>query len=249
MTDIIRVDNLSAGYDNSAVIEGISFSVQRGRALGIVGESGSGKSTLAKALTHFCRIFGGEIYYQGQPISQAKARAIKALRSDIQMVIQDSKTSFPQRMTVAQYIEEAMISLHSFSKAERRRRTERLLAAVGLDSALLERYPSEISGGQRQRVAITRALAIEPSVLICDEITSALDVTVQRQIGNLLKKLRREKDMTFIFISHDIAFLSELCDDLIIMYKGKIVEKLSVDQLAEVKHQHTKDLIASTFQI
>ncbi len=246
---ILSVRDLAAGYNDQPVVDDINFSVERGRALGIVGESGSGKSTIAKALTHFCRIFSGEVSYDGALISGVKPKRIKALRSDIQMIIQDSKTSFPTRMTVQQYIEEAMISLCDLDKVQRKARILELLDSVGLDKALLRRYPFELSGGQRQRVAITRALAIEPKLLICDEITSALDVTVQRQIGNLLKRLRSEKDMTFIFISHDIAFLSELCEHLIIMYKGRIVERLAADDLHNAKHPHTRALINSTFQV
>ncbi len=248
MNNIISVKNLAAGYNDQVVIDDISFSVERGRALGIVGESGSGKSTIAKALTQFCHVFSGEVIYDGKLISGVQPNQVKALRSDIQMIIQDSKTSFPTRMTVQQYIEEAMISLCDYSKVQRKARVLSLLDSVGLDETLLKRYPFELSGGQRQRVAITRALAIEPKLLICDEITSALDVTVQRQIGNLLKRLRSEKDMTFIFISHDIAFLSELCEKLIIMYKGKIVERLAAVDLHNAKHPHTRALIDSTFQ-
>lgn len=246
---IYKIENLAAGYGDKKVIEDINLELIKGKSMGIVGESGSGKSTLANAMTYFSQIFGGRMIYKGEDITHLSKAAKRNLRRKIQMIIQDSNSSFPPKMTVSRYIEEPLINFYKMTSLQRKRRVRELLEMVGLDSSYLKRYPFELSGGQRQRVAITRALAAEPDILICDEITSALDVSVQRQITDLLKKLQKERQITFLFICHDLALMTEICDELAIMYQGNIVERLPAGGIRNAEHFHTKELLEATFKI
>lgn len=249
MCEILRIQNLSGGYQQKKTIAHIQLQVMKGQILGIVGESGSGKTTLANALTYFCDIYEGQILFEGKDITHPSGQEKRRLRKKIQMIIQDSTTSFPAKMTVGAYIEEPFKNFFSFGPKERRQKAISLLEQVGLDASYLKRYPRELSGGQRQRVAITRALAVEPEILICDEITSALDVSVQKQIIELLKDLRAKRNITLLFIGHDIALMGEICHELVIMQGGGIVEKIKTKDLKKATHPHTKELIHATFDL
>lgn len=252
--DTLRIKNLDVGYDGNVVVKNANLTLRSGQCIALVGESGSGKSTLAKSLVFLNEVFNGEIIYIDKDnkevdINKLSNKGKKGMRKNIQMIIQDSKTSFPPNMTVFEYIEEPLINFYSLSKNERKEKINRLIESVGLNESYLNRYPTTLSGGERQRVSITRALAIEPRVLICDETTSALDVTVQKQIINLFIKLKNEYDIAFLFICHDIALMNSFCDEVNIMYKGEIVEKIQKDCFKDAKHEHTKNLIKSSFSL
>lgn len=249
MNNILELENLYIGYGESIIVKDFNLNIKKGENIGIVGESGSGKSTLAKAITYFSKIHKGKIIFKGQDITYLKKSKIKDIRKDIQMIIQDSKTSFNPKMTVYEYIEEPLKNFTKLDKNQRYNRITGLIDQVGLELEHLERYPWELSGGQRQRVAITRALAIEAKLLICDEITSALDVSVQKQIIDLLLDIQKDNDINYIFISHDIALMLNTCDRLVIMNQGELVEEIDCHNIGIIKNSYTKKLMDSTFTI
>ena len=246
---ILEIQYLSAGYHQKHILKNLSFSLKENEILGIVGESGSGKSTLANAITYFADIYEGHILFRGKDICHPASEEKRNIRKHIQMIIQDSKTSFNPSMKIKEYIAEPLKNFYQLKKEEIRKKSIELLNMVGLEENILERYPKQLSGGQRQRIAITRALAIQADIIICDEITSALDVSIQKQIISLLKELGQKQKLSYIFISHDIALVSELCDRILIMYQGEIVETLKSSELKQAKHFHTKELLASVFKI
>ncbi|MFV0515829.1 MAG: ABC transporter ATP-binding protein [Aminipila sp.] len=245
--NILSVNNLCAGYGGNSIIKDVNLRISQGEIVGIVGESGSGKSTLANALTYFCDIYGGNMVFEGQNITKLNYRQKLEIRKKIQMIIQDSKTSFHPKNNVYKFLEEPLTNFTNMSRNERYKRCLELLDLVGLDKTFLNRYPNELSGGQRQRIAIARALSIDVKLLICDEITSALDVSVQKQIIDLLIKIQKRSNVSYIFISHDIALMSQICDRLAIMYHGKLVEEMRCDEINRAKHHHTRDLIKAMF--
>jgi ABC-type microcin C transport system duplicated ATPase subunit YejF len=228
-------------------VDDVSFSIEKGRTLGLVGESGSGKSTLSRALLKLGPATAGTVSYGGQDILPMSERQFRPLRRRMQMIFQDPFGSLNPRMTVREIIDEPM-SIH-FPELSRQQRMERvtdLLKRVGLDPAGMHRYPHEFSGGQRQRIGIARALAVEPEFLICDEPVSALDVSVQAQILNLLKDLQDELGLTYLFIAHDLAVVRHMSDDIMVMYRGKVVEHAAADAVCEApQHEYTRRLLNS----
>ncbi len=231
-------------------VDSVDVQVRRGHTLGIVGESGSGKTTLALAL---CRLTdsSGEISFYGRSIEGLSGAELRKLRREIQIVFQDPFSSLSPRMSARQIIEEGL-KVHSpkMGNAERRQLAQKALQDVGMEIESLERYPHEFSGGQRQRIAIARALVLEPSVLILDEPTSALDRSVQAQIVDLLRKLQREKGLTYVFISHDLRVIRALSNEIIVMKDGKLVEKGSAKEVfSNPTHPYTRQLIAAAFEL
>lgn len=225
----------------------IDLNLNAGETLGIVGESGCGKSTLARSLVGLVPVTKGSVEINGQDITRFNAAQWRALRRQVQFVFQDPLASLDPRMTIGQAIAEPMMSLSpEWGAAERQRRVAELLERVGLSSSLQNRYPHEFSGGQCQRVGIARALAVEPSILICDEPVSALDVSVQAQIVNLLRDLQRERGLSMLFIAHDLAVVRHLSDRIMVMYLGRMMEQANTDALFESpKHPYTRALLAS----
>ena len=247
MHTILDVKDLTKNfYKNKQLftaVNHISFQLRQGECLGLVGESGCGKSTTVKILTHLLKPDSGEILLEGTEIQHLKGKALKKLYTEIQMVFQIPQDSFDPRRTLGDSIMESMRN-HNVSRKEAQNRLWQLLQQVELPSELADRYPNQVSGGQCQRAAIARALAVNPKILICDEATSALDVTVQAQIIELLKRLQQEMDLSILLISHDLALVQHLCDRVIVMYQGNIVEQGTPDRVINApENDYTKMLI------
>lgn len=224
----------------------ISFSLKKGECLAIVGESGCGKSTLARVIMNLEKADDGKVILDGNNITNIKRKKLSSVYKDIQMVFQDAIGSLNPKMTIGESIKEYVCSLCSTTKEERERKVEDLLELVGLPKEFKNRYPHELSGGQCQRVAIARALSSHPKVLICDEATSALDVSVQAQVLDLLIKMKNNLNISYIFITHDLALVSSFCDRVIVIKDGSIVEEGYVDKVInDPKSDYTKLLLNS----
>lgn len=255
---LLRVENLCVKYGIGGgifsrakktfnAVDDISFEVKKGEILGLVGESGSGKTTTGRAIIRLAPISGGEIFYGGEKISALSNAEFMPYRKKIQMIFQDPFNSLNPRMNILQIISEPLdIHFKNMTRERKRDRVAELLETVGLSPDQMKRYPHEFSGGQRQRIGIARALAVEPEFIICDEPVSALDVSVQAQIVNLLADLREKLGLTMLFVAHDIAVVEYLCDRIMVMTRGKIVETGESESLcANPQHPYTKKLIAS----
>lgn len=221
----------------------INITLEKGKCLGIVGESGSGKTTLAKIICDIIRPDGGEVLYKEKDITKS-GTDYEAYRKNVQMVFQDPYSSLNPKLTVFSAMYDGIAAHSGASKAKIRQKCEELMDMVGLEKEHLDRFPHEFSGGQRQRVSIARALSLDPEIIVADEPVSSLDVSIQAQILNLLKKLVKENNITLVLISHDLAVVSFLCDDIIVMNKGKIVESgETAAVIGSPKEEYTKKLL------
>jgi oligopeptide transport system ATP-binding protein len=227
-------------------VDDVSFFVRKGETLGLVGESGCGKSTLGRTLIRLYEPTAGEVQFEGENFLKVKGEALRKKRKDMQMIFQDPYASLDPRMTIGQILEQPF-SVHGLLSAkERIERVKELLLTVGLKASQINRYPHEFSGGQRQRISIARAIALNPRLVIADEPVSALDVSIQAQILNLMKDLQEKLNLTYVFISHDLSVIEHLCDRIAVMYLGKIVEIAPRDELFQnPKHPYTQALISA----
>jgi oligopeptide/dipeptide ABC transporter ATP-binding protein len=227
-------------------VDGVSLQIGLGETLGLVGESGCGKSTLGKAVVRLLKPTSGSIEFNGTDITRMSQRALRPLRRDFQMIFQDPVESLDPRMSVRSIIEEPLLIHRIGSRSDRIRMVNELLDRVGLPSSAAERYPFEFSGGQRQRIGIARALALKPKLIVCDEPVSALDVSIQSQILNLLIELQRELGLSYLFIAHDLSVVKHVSDRVAVMYLGKIVELAPSESIyRDPRHAYTKALLSA----
>ncbi|MEA3189322.1 MAG: peptide/nickel transport system ATP-binding protein [Chthoniobacter sp.] len=236
--------------DDVKAVDDVSFSVEAGTTVGLVGESGSGKTTVGRTILKLTPATSGEIFFDGKEILSMSEGAFRPMRREVQMIFQDPLGSLNPRMTIFSIIAEALeIHFPEMSRADREARVVELLRQVGLQPEMMWRYPHEFSGGQRQRIGIARALAVKPKFIVCDEPVSALDVSVQAAIVNLLQDLQEELGLTYLFIAHDLAVVEHISDEVLVMYRGKIVESASAEAIyANPQHDYTKKLLAAVPQ-
>ncbi|WP_298818405.1 ABC transporter ATP-binding protein [Chloroflexus sp.] len=227
-------------------VDDVSFTVKRGETLGLVGESGCGKTTTGRTVLRLERATAGEVIFEGQDVMRANSRTMKALRRDMQIIFQDPYASLDPRITIGESVAEGLVIHGIGTPAERRERVREVLAKVGLSASHMTRFPHEFSGGQRQRIGIARALIMEPKLIVCDEPVSALDVSIQSQVLNLLRSLQREFGLTYLFIAHNLAVVEHISDRVGVMYLGKLVElTTSAELFREPLHPYTKALISA----
>ena len=237
-----------AGFGGIAVraVDGVDLEIRRGETLGLVGESGCGKSTLARLITALLPVTAGSIVFDGQDVTKLKGNRLRRVRRKMQMIFQDPFASLDPRMTVGDILQEPLDNFGIGSMRDRRKRVQELLRLVGLNPNFTNRYPHEFSGGQRQRIGIARALAVNPSFIVCDEAVSALDVSIAAQIINLLQDLQKEFQLTYLFIAHDLAVVRHLSDRVAVMYLGKVVETAGRNDIYDrPQHPYTKALLSS----
>lgn len=227
-------------------VDGVSFSVQEGETFGIVGESGCGKSTLGRVILHLLEPTEGKIFFQGQDISHLSKNDLRKLRREMQIIFQDPYASLNSRLKVSYIIQEPLIINKIGSRREQEKKVLDLLEVVGLNSSHASKYPHEFSGGQRQRIGIARALSLNPKLVICDEPVSALDVSIQSQVLNLLKELQGDFKLTYIFISHDLSVIRYISDHVAVMYLGKFMEMAAKEDLYNRPlHPYTQALLSA----
>ncbi|TVP80517.1 MAG: ABC transporter ATP-binding protein [Puniceicoccaceae bacterium] len=242
---------LQRQVDVVRAVDGVSFDVPRGQTVGLVGESGSGKTTTGRAIARLVPITAGSVHYGGRDLATLSRREFFEYRKKIQVIFQDPFSSLNPRMTIFSIIAEPLdIHFKDWSHAQKEARVADLLEKVGLPADYMQRYPHQFSGGQRQRIGIARALAVEPDFIVCDEPVSALDVSVQAQIVNLLQDLQEELGLTYLFIAHDLAVVEHISDQVLVMTEGKIVEQASAEAIyANPQHPYTVKLLQAVPQL
>lgn len=248
---LLEVKHLKKYFDTPRgklhAVDDVSFSIEKGKTLGVVGESGCGKSTTGRCILRLIEPTSGEVIFNGQDITKLHPRDMKALRKDMQIIFQDPYASLDPRKTISQIISEPIIINKILTnKHDVEDRVHELMDTVGLAQRLVNTYPHELDGGRRQRIGIARALAMNPKFIVCDEPVSALDVSIQAQILNLLQDLQEKMELTFMFITHDLSVVNHFSDDIAVMYLGQLVEKAPAEELfAHPLHPYTKALFSA----
>lgn len=227
-------------------VDDVSFQIFRGETLGVVGESGCGKSTLGRTMIHLLESTGGQILFNGEDITKVDKKKLHALREQMQIIFQDPYSSLNPRMTVFETVQEPLIRSKRYSKKEVEERAQAIMTTVGLDERLWNSYPHELDGGRRQRIGVARAIALDPSFIVCDEPVSALDVSIQAQILNLMQDLQEEKGLTYMFITHDLSVVRHISTHICVMYLGQLVETCPSKELFKnPMHPYTKALLSA----
>lgn len=250
MTPVIEVKNLYKYFSTPKgtlhAVDDVSFSIGAGKTLGVVGESGCGKSTLGRTIVHLLESTKGQIFLEGKDITHVKGKELKAAREAMQIMFQDPYSSLDPRKTLEQTIIEPLQVSGKYKKAEMYEKAQEIMELVGIDQRLAMAYPHELDGGRRQRVGFARALALDPKFIVCDEPVSALDVSIQAQVLNLLRKLQKEKGLTYMFITHDMSVVRHISDDILVMYLGQMVEKCPSKELfKKPMHPYTRALLSA----
>lgn len=250
MAEILRVENLKKYFPTPFgllhAVDDVTFSLEEGTTLGVVGESGCGKSTLGRAVLQLHEPTDGKIWFEGRDVTGAKGKEWKDLRDEMQLIFQDPMSSLDPRMAVWDLIEEPLKLQKVLNKVQRAEKVRQLMDTVGIAKRIQYSYPHELDGGRRQRVGIARALALDPKFIVCDEPVSALDVSIQAQIINLLMDLQKEKKITYMFITHDLSVVKYISNEIMVMYLGQVVEKAPSDELfAHPMHPYTKALLSA----
>lgn len=242
--DLKKYFKVPAGYLHA--VDGVTFSINEGETLGVVGESGCGKSTLGRVVLHLLDNTGGQIFYKGEDITHVNNKKLGELREEMQIIFQDPYSSLNPRFTVSQTIGEPMHIMGNYKKDELQKRIFELMDLVGLARRFVNSYPHELDGGRRQRIGIARALALNPKFIVCDEPVSALDVSIQAQILNLLQDIQKEMGLTYIFITHDLSVVKYVSDNIMVMYLGQMVEMAPSDELFQRRlHPYTQALLSA----
>ena len=249
-TPLIEAKHLMKYFDTPRgklhAVDDVSFTIERGTTMGVVGESGCGKSTLGRTMIHLLESTGGQIFFNGEDITKVDKKKLRQLREQMQIIFQDPYSSLNPRMTVFETVQEPLIRSKRYSKKEVEERAEAIMTTVGLDERLWNSYPHELDGGRRQRIGIARAIALDPSFIVCDEPVSALDVSIQAQILNLMQDLQEEKGLTYMFITHDLSVVRHISTHICVMYLGQLVETCSSKELFKnPMHPYTKALLSA----
>ena len=250
MSTVVEVKNLFKYFPTPGgmlhAVDDVSFTIEEGKTLGVVGESGCGKSTLGRTIVHLLESTKGQIFLEGKDITHVKGKELAAAREDMQIMFQDPYSSLDPRKTIEQTIIEPLKVSKKYKKDEMYQKAQELMELVGIDQRLSMAYPHELDGGRRQRVGFARALALDPKFIVCDEPVSALDVSIQAQVLNLLRKLQKEKGLTYMFITHDMSVVRHISDDILVMYLGQMVEKSPSKELfKKPMHQYTRALLSA----
>lgn len=251
MTEVsLEVRNLKKYFNTPKgflhAVDNVNFSILPGKTLGVVGESGCGKSTLGRVVLHLLDSTEGQILFEGEDVTHVDKARLRSLREDMQIIFQDPYSSLNPRMSVSEIIMEPLLLKGGISRADMYKETKRLMETVGLAERLENSYPHELDGGRRQRIGIARALALDPKFIVCDEPVSALDVSIQAQVLNLMLDLQEERGLTYLFITHDLSVVKYFSDDIMVMYLGQVVEKAPSDELfASPFHPYTKALLSA----
>jgi peptide/nickel transport system ATP-binding protein len=254
MAALIEVRNLKKYFSSSRgvvhAVDDVSFSIEKGKTMGLVGESGCGKSTLGRTMIHLLESTEGNILFQGQDITHLNGRELKILRENVQIIFQDPFSSLNPRLTVKETIQEPIALSKKMDAAQLEAETVHLMDIVGVEKRLYMSYPHELDGGRRQRVGIARALALNPKFIVCDEPVSALDVSIQAQILNLLMDLQDELGLTYMFVTHNLSVVRHISDSICVMYLGQLVETCPTDELFETQlHPYSKALLSAILSV
>ena len=249
-TPLIEARHLMKYFDTPhgklLAVDDVSFTIERGTTMGVVGESGCGKSTLGRTMIHLLESTGGQILFNGKDITKVNKKTLRQLREQMQIIFQDPYSSLNPRMTVFETVQEPLIRSKRYTKKEVEERAEKIMTTVGLDERLWNSYPHELDGGRRQRIGVARAIALDPSFIVCDEPVSALDVSIQAQILNLMQDLQEEKGLTYMFITHDLSVVRHISTHICVMYLGQLVETCSSKELfKQPLHPYTKALLSA----